>query len=400
MDGAPVADELLGEAARRAGTDEFGDDWFLGPLRAWAVDLEQPGLTDFGQRFLRSLAVRDLVRRLEVLRTLRANPEIDEVVIPPIVYVTGLERSGTTLLHNLLALHRDARVLRRWELMEPVPPPCADTYATDERIAAVQDRVDQLRGTALEGMHWVNADDPEECVWGFVDSVSMLGQAAALCMPAWRRFLVEEDLTPAFVNYRRVVRLLLWKHPVAPGGFLVLKAPQISNHLGRFADAFPEARFVITDRDPYRCLVSTVAMGASIVAPFCVDNPLTDDGTRSRIGLANLPHRLAQIAALTTDDPARVLHLGYPELVNDHAGATKRVSVAFATADDQLHDRVDAFVERQRSGGRAAPPAELPTMGYDPADVWTDPVMRAYCERFGIEPEHHRLTGQAAEARP
>jgi len=42
----------------------------------------------------------------------------------------------------------------------------------------VQGSIDKLRGSLLERMHWVNADEPEECVWGFIDSVGMLGQAA------------------------------------------------------------------------------------------------------------------------------------------------------------------------------------------------------------------------------
>jgi hypothetical protein len=209
----------------------------MGPLRAWATDLQQPNLTEFGRRFLRSLAVRDLARRLRVLHTLREHPEIAEVPIPRIVYITGLERSGTTLLHNLLALHPQARALLRWELMEPVPPPTAQTHATDPRIGAVQASLDKLRGSPLERMHWVNADEPEECAWGFIDSVSMLGQAPAMCMPAWRRFLAEEDLTPAYEHYRRVVQLLLWKHPVGPDGFLVLKAPQISRHVAAFVQS-------------------------------------------------------------------------------------------------------------------------------------------------------------------
>jgi len=40
-------------------------------------------------------------------------PEIGEVEIPPIIYVTGLERSGTTLLHNVLAAHENGRALLR-----------------------------------------------------------------------------------------------------------------------------------------------------------------------------------------------------------------------------------------------------------------------------------------------
>jgi hypothetical protein len=128
-----------------ASRDNFGKVWFLGPLSAYAADLAQPNLTEFGRQFLRSRAVRDLVRRLRVLETLRERPEIAAVPIPPIVYITGLERSGTTLLHNLLALHRDARVLCRWELLEPVPPPESATYDTDARIARVQGQADVLR---------------------------------------------------------------------------------------------------------------------------------------------------------------------------------------------------------------------------------------------------------------
>ena len=112
-------------------------------------------------------------------QTLREHPEIASVPIPRIVYITGLERSGTTLLHNLFALHCYGRALLRWELMEPVPPPEVQTYATDARIGTVQASVDKLRGSTLEHMHWVNADEPEECVWGFIDAVSMLGQPPA-----------------------------------------------------------------------------------------------------------------------------------------------------------------------------------------------------------------------------
>jgi hypothetical protein len=49
------------------GLHDFGDEWSMGPLAAWAADLEQPNLTEFGRRFLRSFAVRDLSRRLRAV---------------------------------------------------------------------------------------------------------------------------------------------------------------------------------------------------------------------------------------------------------------------------------------------------------------------------------------------
>ena len=59
----------------------------------------------------------------QVADVLRRHPEIDRVVLPPIVYVTGTIRSGTTLCHNVMAQHVGAKPLLRWELMEPIPPP-------------------------------------------------------------------------------------------------------------------------------------------------------------------------------------------------------------------------------------------------------------------------------------
>ncbi|PRC61103.1 sulfotransferase, partial [Mycobacterium sp. ITM-2017-0098] len=39
------------------------------------------------------------------------------------LFATGEPRSGTTLLHALLAEDEDSRALRFWEVMYPSPPP-------------------------------------------------------------------------------------------------------------------------------------------------------------------------------------------------------------------------------------------------------------------------------------
>lgn len=388
-------ESILEDAMAAAGLRDLGDDWFLGPLGAFAEDLAQPNLNDFGRRFLRSLAVRDVARRLRVLDVLRRNPEIADVPIPPVVYVTGFARTGTTLLHNVLACHPAARALLRWELMEPVPPPEAESHSRDPRIAAVQASLEKLRGSPLERMHWVNADEPEECAWGFIDAVSMLGQfGGAMCMPQWRQFLLEEDLAPAYLQYRRVVQILLWKNPVPPDGCLVLKAPQVGLHISEFARAFPEAHFVIPDRDPYRSVVSTAVAGHAIIEPFVVDNPLDDDGIRQQIVLRWAVSTLLAIAAFTSARPERITHVAYPDLIADPATTAHDIFAAagFPTGDG-LTGAIAAFVDAQRAGGRAAPPAQLPTMGYTEKSVRSVPAVRDYCDRFGVEPETERLVG-------
>ena len=107
-----------------------------------------------------------------------------------------------------------------------------------------------------------------------------------------------------------------------------------------------------------------------------------------------MPSKLASIADFTTDAPSRAMHVSYPELVRAPVDVVQQALEANA-ADDELSAKVVAYLERQQAGERAAPPAALDSMGYDQAGVWGDPVIRSYCERFGIEPERTRLIGAA-----
>lgn len=391
-----TAAAIVDDARESTGLDDIGDDWFLRPLAAWADDLHGDNLTDSGRAFLRRLAVSDVARRLQVLAEIDRHPEILDVEIPPIVHITGLERSGTTLLHNLLAQHSALRPLLRWELMRPVPPPTSDTCADDPRIAQVQASIEPLRGTLLERMHWVDADDPEECVWGFIDMTGLLGQSAGLCMPAWFDVLTTSDLTQTFEDYRRVIQLLTWQHPVPTGGRLVLKAPQISRDLTTFAAVFPEAHFVVPDRDPYRTLSSMMVMGASLMDAFCIDNPVRHPSADAHDWVGTTGERLAAIARFGDDRPDRITHVPYPELARrPRATALELADVLAVPADPDFGSALDAFIDAQRAGRRVAPPERLDTFGPDRDAIWSDPDIASYCARFGIEPEHRRLTGVA-----
>ncbi len=262
-----TAQSLKDRAVEKTRLSDFGDDHSDDPLHAWAEDLANPRLNEVGRAVFLNQMVGDLSRRLRVIDCLKRNPAIDKVAVPPILYISGLERTGTTLLHNLLSLHPKARALLRWELMHPTPPPEAATYASDPRIAKAQASIDKLRGTLLESMHWVNANDPEECQWGMIDGSSIMGRSAVVSMPTWREWAARRDPIAGLREYRRVVKLLLWRNPPPAGGHLVLKCPQFLGDLGTLASVFPEARFVVTHRDPFRAIVSVCARRPRFTSP-------------------------------------------------------------------------------------------------------------------------------------
>ena len=383
--------EIKAAASERAGLSDFGDDHFEAPLKLWADGLTSDRLSEFGRAFLARQAVADLVRRLQIVDTLKRHPEIADVTLPPILYISGHERSGTTLLHNLLMLHPKARALLRWELVRPTPPPEAATYAIDPRIAATQKTIDGLRGSLLEHMHWVNADDPEECIFGFYNMSGILGGAPAFAMPHWAEWLVCRQPEAAFREYRMLIKLLLWRNPVPDGGHLVLKSPQIAKQLPLWLRVFPEAQMILTHRDPFRTSTSTATLISHINQPFVTD-AISGDETLMADYVTMLTE--TKCAALVDfDDTAAVkpVNVRYDALVSDAAGVITSLQDQSGVAHwPNLKADVADFLAAQN---RAKPPRRMPTFGLEHEAFLARPEVAAYCQHFGLAPERRRVTG-------
>jgi len=389
------------EASERTGLQNFGDPFFEGPLLAWIHDLGNPAISDFGRKFLRRLAVRDLCRRLKVLDFLARHPEILEVDIPPVVFITGPARTGSTLLHNLMAANPLARTLLRWELMEPLPPPVPETFTTDPRIAKLQASIEPLRGSMLEQMHWVDANEPDENAWGFLDCTGMLGRGITPLMKTWAWWMVDNDLTSTYRDFRKVVQLLTWKCPPPPGGHLVLKCVMATMKIKGFAEVFPEASFVLTHRDPFRALVSGCVTGDTICQPFLKEppGPLHEDGLENQEAFNLQKMVLHALVDFTESGQAAVTHVRYGDLMKDAAAAVRSIYEGLGlSAPEGLEKSVTDFLREQRSGKRASPPGRLEAFGYSADTVWKDPAVTAYCDLFGVEKERSRLVDTLTES--
>ena len=385
---------LKRKAVEKTGLDDFGDAFFEEPLAVWIKDIHGGNLNDFGRQFMHRLAFRDLCRRLEVTSYLAEHPEISEVEIPPIILIMAAPRTGTTLLHNLMATHPLARTFLRWELMDPVPSPTLESYTSDPRITKMQASIEPLRGSLLEQMHWVNADEPEENTWGFVDCTGFLGRSVGSLMPTWSQWLLEHDHRTTFRNFRKLVQLLLWKCAPPKGGHLLLKCVLTTANISTFATEFPEANFILVHRDPFRILVSSCTLSEGIYQPFIrrKPGPLHEDGLHDRIILNGLRKMFCALVDFKNTSPEKITNVQYSELMSDAVLATRFAYDRVGTeVPEDLVQRIVGFLKRQRSGKRAAAPKRYGNFGYDADDVWTDPTVAEYCEAFGVQRELSRL---------
>src|SRR5262245_31525733 len=113
---------LMDLARRRTRLDDFGeglDDFdFRVPLDVLCRSLEEEcHLHLLGRIMTREQLTRLLVNRLTFQDIWKKHPESLDVPVPAPLIVAGTPRSGTTMLHRLLALEATGRALLFWESM-------------------------------------------------------------------------------------------------------------------------------------------------------------------------------------------------------------------------------------------------------------------------------------------
>ena len=273
----PTVDDLETAAVSQTGLTDFGDDTFreglailLGSLR------DEARLNAVGEAFIYKRIIGYLGQRLQVEDWYRRHPEIDEVPIAAPLIGLGLPRTGSTALSMLLAQDPDVRYLRRWESSQPCPPPST--------VEGVDPRVPPDKGEMVGSRYHVPADThgPMEChELMALDFKSHLFQSFAQ-VPTYSAWLVEEaDLEVALRYQRRVMKLLQWGEPSKPWR---LKCPSHVLWLDALDRAFPDAKFVMTHRDPTDVILSVADLYADIVGSF------TDEIDRPYIGRLNVEH--------------------------------------------------------------------------------------------------------------
>jgi hypothetical protein len=201
-----------------------------------------------------------LSTRLGIIEWRKQHPEIAAAdVVPPIVIV-GQARTGTTILHDLLAQDAANRVPLTWEVDTPLPPPETSTFHTDPRIAASQELLDgvELVIPGFQAMHPMGALLPQECVRMTGGDFRSMIFPTQYRVPSYARWLIDEaDMAPAYRWHRIYLQHLQSRHP-APRW--VLKSPGHLWCLGAMLDEYPNALMVQTHRDPLRIIASLTSL--------------------------------------------------------------------------------------------------------------------------------------------
>ncbi|MBK7251172.1 MAG: sulfotransferase [Gammaproteobacteria bacterium] len=279
------------EASRnRGGLTDFGSDDYLEPL----TRLVQAIGTEAGLHFGGALATRDeivnaLECRLWLADLYRRHPEIEQVEIGQPIFVGGMGRSGTSIVHETLAAAPDVQALATWEIRAPwiyELPPGERDRARDDAWRAVRHSWYGL-APELEALHQMGRDMPQECAWVLNQcfTTDYFG-SALLYIPAYQRWMLGADQTPSYMQHRRFLKAIQWLRG-GDGKRWILKTPTHERCLETIFAVYPDAQFVWTHRDPLRALASSMSILATLI--WSRSDRILDTTVVAREALAVLP---------------------------------------------------------------------------------------------------------------
>jgi hypothetical protein len=326
-----------------------------------------------------------LVNRLLVALDRQRFPGIAAETIERPTFIIGFARSGTTLLHSLLAEDPDALALQSWNVLTPSPPPGVGPVSSG-RMAAAQ--------RAIEA--WMDFCPGQRPMHPYIDK-----GAHQLCedeemltldfryaypyylyeVPTLEGITLSTDQVNAYRFHREALQHFQWNTGKSRW---VCKSPAAQHHLDAIFEVYPDARCIWAHRPISEIVASIVTL--STVIFDTIGGEAKDPRTFAR-GLAEgMKAAFDRLMANALIDDPRVMHIAFREISGDPMAAIRRIYRWLdLSVSGPFESRVGAWLadpdNRVDRYGRY--PYSYESVGLD--RQWVDELFADYSKRFGLD---------------
>lgn len=337
MSGELAVNALLQQAREATGLSDFGDDWFLRPLTRLVDDVNrEAGLvspeSSAGARIQGALA-----DRLQLEQYFKDHPEAAQERIDLACAIIGLPRTGSTMVHRLLAASPKLTALWWWETAFPFPLPGEAMDDPAPRQEAAKGMVDWLLS------EWPDFEsiDPMDAM-AINEEVVLLDRTflsttydSMMPIHGYGHWQAEQDHEPAIRDLFRFMQVIQHQR-VARGEVRrpwVFKTPHyVMGALAGLLKVWPDVKLVMTHRDVGDVLPSYCSMCASLSVNSSTSYRKEEQGAhwtrRFRDGL----NRLEAIRATLPE--GQVIDVAYRDTVTDPQGTGEKILAALGYAPD------------------------------------------------------------------
>ncbi|MGC1470749.1 MAG: sulfotransferase [Sphingorhabdus sp.] len=330
-------DALLQNARKQTGLDDFGDDWFLTPLHKLVDHVNRDaGLvspeSSAGARIQGALA-----DRLQLEQYFKDHPEAAAEKIDLSCAIIGLPRTGSTMVHRLLASSPQLTALWWWETAFPLPLEGETLADPTPRQQAAKGMVDWLLS------EWPDFEsiDPMDAL-AINEEVVLLDRTflsttydSMMPIHSYGHWQAGQDHKPAIRDLYRFMQVIQHQR-VARGEARrpwVFKTPHyVMGALSGLLKVWPDVKLVMTHRNVAQVLPSYCSMCASLSVNSSTSYRKEEQGAhwtrRFHDGLDRLEDIRRRLPA------GQIIDVRYEDTVSDPLGTGTQLIEALGIAAD------------------------------------------------------------------
>jgi hypothetical protein len=374
-----VATDLIETAKRRSGLDDFGEGGFFDALsRLLDSCQDEARLNLVGKIALKTDVLETLCARLQMERDRQLYPNIARREIREPLFIVGLPRSGTSVLHRLLGADPEHRCPLMWEVRSPSPPTRVDEKRRIQSATQSCKFFNWLVPT-FRHAHTVGAEVPQECVSLMTPTFLSDQFDAMYYVPAYRTWFFRQDLRPAYQYHRRFLQHLQFRRAARRW---ILKAPTHMFAMPALLSVYPDAVFVQTHRTPVDSMASVSSLVTILrsafsdaVDPLIVCREAIDYWSETMKKFLRERDRLAN---------NRICDIQYDEIRREPIRAVRRIYEYFGwSLSHEAERRMRVLVASQAKRQSANHRYDLSQFGASADQVLS--AFATYCQRFGLD---------------
>jgi hypothetical protein len=316
----PLNESALHQAAMTCtGLSDFGDPAYLTGLRVGLEAVARRSPSEKLNELFAARSLRALVGRLHSQASWQKHPEYrDTRIIAPIM-ITGMSRSGTSALHQLLAVDEQFQWMPHWIAQAPTVRRPRSEWPSDPAYwtMAAAVKAQHHSNPALRAAHNIEVELPEECINVMCQSFVSMTFVPNIPLPHYYQWLLKQDETPSYRRYADNLRLIGAATP--PERPWLLKNPSHTFGMAALLKVFPDARIIVTHRDP----VAAISSAASLT--HIISAELWEPGEAGRHRMEVSACNIERLQAARDSHPDRFHDVDYRALVADPMGVVQGI---------------------------------------------------------------------------
>lgn len=242
----------------------LGEDDFIKPLSILLSDHKKKSkLNASGQFLMQQLILSQLKNRSKLYQFVNSR-NLSKVSGP--VIVSGLPRSGTTFLFDLLQCDTNFRAPLTWEIFEMMPIANSISIKLLKILKTkLKLRLIKTLMPNLMNMHPMDASLPEECQQIMSIDFKSIFWAYSANVPEYEALLKTCDYSSSILWHSRFLQAL--ETVDKPKNWL-LKDPCHIQHIPEILKIYPDAKFIFIHRDPLEAIPSISSLTTHLRTPF------------------------------------------------------------------------------------------------------------------------------------